>query len=116
MKCILETSIYTKQAVGKTPNDLAVENGHRELYEMLSLIGDELMTTSRTGDAEGVRNYLRKGAEVNSRDQNGWSSLHRAAFKGKSENVKVIQWQKNHLRQLVESVSVKFVHSRERDS
>ncbi|KAL4588220.1 hypothetical protein LXL04_001102 [Taraxacum kok-saghyz] len=83
---------YAKYAVtkqGKTAFDLAVENGHTDLYDMLHL-GDVLHRAARKGDVDAMKNCLAEGAKVNGRDQNGWTPLHRTAFKGCVEGVKVL--------------------------
>ncbi|KAL8214921.1 hypothetical protein R6Q57_004370 [Mikania cordata] len=89
---LLNSCNYVKYAVnkeGKTAFDLAVENGHTGLYDMLCL-GDVLHRAARKGDVEEMTKCLAQGAKVNGRDQNGWTPLHKAAFKGHIEGVKLL--------------------------
>lgn len=92
VELLLNCISYVKYAVtkeGKTAFDLAVENGHTDLYDMLHL-GDVLHKASRKGNVEEMRKCLAEGAKVNGRDQNGWTPLHKTAFKGCIEGVKVL--------------------------
>ncbi|XP_027174073.1 uncharacterized protein LOC113773636 [Coffea eugenioides] len=90
---LLEHSVSAKYAVtkeGKTAFDLAKDEEQTHMYNMLRL-GDDLHRAARTeDDVEAIKNCLGQGAKVNSRDQNGWTPLHRAAFKGRIESVKVL--------------------------
>ncbi|KAL3531396.1 hypothetical protein ACH5RR_010718 [Cinchona calisaya] len=89
---LLDHSISAKYSItreGKTAFDLAVDEGHSHLYNMLDL-GDVLHRAARIDDVEAIKNCLAEGGKVNSRDQNGWTPLHKAAFKGKIESVKVL--------------------------
>ncbi|XP_022758111.1 ankyrin repeat domain-containing protein 50-like [Durio zibethinus] len=92
VECLLEASSYAKYALnehGKTAFALAVENGHSNLYDLLHL-GDALNSAARIDDVNGMKRCLVEGANVNCKDQNGWTPLHRAAFKGRIESVKVL--------------------------
>ncbi|XP_019197477.1 PREDICTED: ankyrin repeat domain-containing protein 65-like [Ipomoea nil] len=73
----------------KTPFDLARERNHSSLYDALRS-GEELQRAARTGDVAAVKKCLAEGANVNGRDEIGWTALHRAAFKGRMECVKVL--------------------------
>lgn len=90
-ECLLECSnvkyVVTKN--GKTAFALAAENGHSNLLGFLRF-DDLLLRAARLDDAHGLKCCLAQGAEVNGRDQNGWTPLHRAAFKGGIECVKVL--------------------------
>ena len=91
---LLESSWYIKYVVnkeGKTAFDLAIEkgNGNRRLLDLLRL-GDVLQRAARVDDIHGLKSCLTEGATVNGRDQNGWTPLHRAAFKGRLESVKLL--------------------------
>lgn len=46
-----------------------------------------LFLASSSGQSEIVEDLLKKGADVNGHDRNGYTPLHRAAQKGKSEAV-----------------------------
>lgn len=74
---------------GRTAFGVAVENGHKHLYDALQL-GDELQRAARVGDVSTVKSCLSQGAKVNRKDQNGWTPLHRAAFKGRIECVRLL--------------------------
>ncbi|GMY16545.1 protein VAPYRIN-LIKE-like [Fagus crenata] len=78
---------------GKSAFALAVENGHFHLLDLLHL-GDALHRAARVDDIHGMKTCLAEGlaegANVNGRDQNGWTPLHRAAFKGRIESVKLL--------------------------
>ncbi|KAM1449438.1 hypothetical protein ACFXTO_008277 [Malus domestica] len=90
-KCLLNCS-NVKYAVtkdGRTAFDLAAANGHTRLLGFLRY-DDVLNRAARLDDAHGIKSCLAEGAEVNGRDQNGWTPLHRAAFKGRIECVKVL--------------------------
>ncbi|XP_021906845.1 ankyrin-3-like [Carica papaya] len=92
VECLLQTSSFTKYAVnreGKTAFALALENEHSDLYDALHL-GDVLQRAARVDDVHGIKSYLAAGAKVNGKDQNGWTPLHRAAFKGRLECIKVL--------------------------
>ncbi|GLT76320.1 hypothetical protein SLA2020_479890 [Shorea laevis] len=92
VECLLEASTYSKYALnkqGKTAFALAVDNEHSGLYDLLNL-GDVLNRAARIDDLNGIKGCLAKGVKVNGRDQNGWTPLHRAAFKGRIESVKVL--------------------------
>lgn len=65
---------------GKTAFALAVEEGHSCLYDSLQLV--DLLKT--------IKGCLAQGGKVNGRDQNGWTPLHRAAFRGQMESVRVL--------------------------
>ncbi|XP_075093907.1 protein VAPYRIN-LIKE-like [Nicotiana tabacum] len=89
---LVNHSSFAKYAVtkqGKTAYELATDNGHSELYDMLQL-GDTLQKAARKGDVVNIKRCIAEGANVNEKDQNGWTPLHRAAFKGRIEGVKVL--------------------------
>ncbi|KAL3359302.1 hypothetical protein AABB24_016057 [Solanum stoloniferum] len=79
--------VVTKQ--GKTAYELAIDKGHSKLYDVLQL-GDTLHRAARKGDVADIKKCIAEGANVNGKDQNGWTPLHSAAFKGRVEVVKVL--------------------------
>lgn len=91
---LLESSWYIKYVVnkeGKTAFDLAIEKEHRNAHLLdLLRLGDVLQRAARVDDVHGMKSCLAEGAPVNGRDQNGWTPLHRAAFKGRLESVKLL--------------------------
>ncbi|XVF80539.1 hypothetical protein PTKIN_Ptkin15bG0081600 [Pterospermum kingtungense] len=89
---LLEASSYDKYALnkqGKTAFALSIENGHSTLYNLLHL-GDALNLATRTVNVNGIKSCVAEGANMNGKDQNGWTPLLRAAFKGGMESVKVL--------------------------
>ncbi|MED6130463.1 hypothetical protein PIB30_000963 [Stylosanthes scabra] len=88
-----ECGCDAKRAVdreGKTAFAVAMENGHVELGDLLHW-GDVLFRAARVGDVHGMASCLTVGgADVNGRDQNGWTALHWAALKGKLKTVEVL--------------------------
>ena len=50
---------------------------------------DELLEAARNGDLIKVQTLLEKGANPNAKDNNGWTPLHRAAFEGHVDVVRV---------------------------
>ncbi|KAK4732182.1 hypothetical protein R3W88_025170 [Solanum pinnatisectum] len=89
---LLNHSTFAKYAVtkkGKTAYELAIDEGHSKLYDLLQL-GDTLHGAARKGDVANIKKCIAEGANVDGKDQNGWTPLHRAAFKGRIEGVKVL--------------------------
>jgi len=103
---------------GKTALELAVENGHPQLADMLRAHGakeqetsdrtttakppavgldavdrsgfTELMTACLKGDEQLARSLIEKGADVNARVKNGPTALMYAARQGETETVKLL--------------------------
>uniref|UniRef100_A0A0D6QR20 MSP domain-containing protein n=1 Tax=Araucaria cunninghamii TaxID=56994 RepID=A0A0D6QR20_ARACU len=80
---------YATNNEGKTALGLAMDNGHQHLLDALHL-GDMLQKTAREDNPVRLKSCLAQGALVNGKDQHGWTALHRAAFKGHLDNVKVL--------------------------
>ncbi|KAI9080395.1 hypothetical protein K1719_037789 [Acacia pycnantha] len=91
VECLLECSNvkYAVNREGKTAFSLAVDNGHSHLLDLLQW-GDALLRAARLDDVHGLTSCIAKGAMVNRKDQNGWTPLHWAAFKGRIKSVKVL--------------------------
>ncbi|KAL1361696.1 hypothetical protein HN51_010029 [Arachis hypogaea] len=91
VECLLECSNvkYVKNRFGKTAFSLGEENKHFHLAETLRF-GDLLFRAARVDDVHALKRLLGEGAWVNRRDQNGWTALHWAAFKGRIKSVKVL--------------------------
>ncbi|GFZ19487.1 hypothetical protein Acr_28g0001920 [Actinidia rufa] len=84
---LIDHSTFSKYAVtreGKTSFALAVEKGHSHLYDLLQL-GDSLQRAARLDDIHAMKSCLAEDGRVN-----GWTPLHRAAFKGRVESVKLL--------------------------
>lgn len=73
----------------RTPYDVAAENGHARLFDVLRL-GDSLCSAARKGEVRTILRLLENGASVNGGDQHGWTALHRACFKGRVDAVRVL--------------------------
>ncbi|KAG0476809.1 hypothetical protein HPP92_013650 [Vanilla planifolia] len=67
----------------RTPLELALEQGHAELLELLRPRG-EVIRAARSGD---VATAIRAGGMIHERDQYGWTALHVAASKGRVDAV-----------------------------
>ncbi|OWM73186.1 ankyrin-1-like [Punica granatum] len=80
---------YVRNQTGKTPYDLAAENGHVRLFDALRL-GDALGLAARKGEVKAMHRLLENGAAINGLDQHGWTALHRVSFKGHADAVKVL--------------------------
>ncbi|CAJ1947980.1 unnamed protein product [Sphenostylis stenocarpa] len=78
-----------RNAQGKIAYDVAVENGHARLFDALCL-ADKLCVAARKGEARSIQKLLENGADLNGRDQHGWTALHRASLKGRIDAVKVL--------------------------
>ncbi|TKY52572.1 Ankyrin-3 protein [Spatholobus suberectus] len=94
-ECLLECSNVkcARDREGRTAFSVAAESekshARTRLLDLLRW-GDSLMRAARVDDVHGVRRCLGEGAGVNGRDQNGWTPLHWAAFKGRIKSVKVL--------------------------
>ncbi|KAF7804797.1 ankyrin repeat domain-containing protein 50-like [Senna tora] len=91
VECLLECSNakYAVNKDGKTAFSVAVENGHSQLPDLLHW-DDVLFRAARKDDVHGLTSCVAEGARVNGKDQNGWSPLHWAAFKGRMKSVKLL--------------------------
>ncbi|XP_047264192.1 protein VAPYRIN-LIKE-like [Capsicum annuum] len=74
---------------GRQPMSLLPIRAHSQLYDHLQL-GDTLHRAARKGEVADIKKCIAEGANLNGKDQNGWTPLHRAVFKGKIEAVKVL--------------------------
>ncbi|KAI0489442.1 hypothetical protein KFK09_029285 [Dendrobium nobile] len=78
----------TREGQGKrrTPLELAVEKGNDHLYELLRPYGRVIRAARGVGGELGPA--VKEAGGVEERDQNGWTALHVAAFKGRMDAVK----------------------------
>ncbi|PKA48605.1 Potassium channel AKT6 [Apostasia shenzhenica] len=70
----------------KTPLDLAVERKHAKLYGLLRPEG--VVIHAARAACSNVAAAIRAAGGAGERDQNGWTALHVAAFKGRTDAVK----------------------------
>ena len=84
---------------GKTPLDWAIKQNHTETAELLRKHGGKrgselplatLFEAVKQVDLEGVKDFLAKGADVNAKDGNGWTSLDNAISNGHKEIVELL--------------------------
>ncbi|XP_050231391.1 protein VAPYRIN-like [Mercurialis annua] len=74
---------------GKIAYDIAAEHGHSRLFDALKL-GDSLCVAARKGEVRTILKLIENGAQINGKDQHGWTALHRSSFKGKIEAVRTL--------------------------
>nr|KJB44519.1 hypothetical protein B456_007G257200 [Gossypium raimondii] len=80
---------------GDTPLHIAARlgdeqtHGHTCLFDALKL-GDSLCLAARKGEAGTIQRLIKNGAAINGMDQHGWTALHRAAFKGRADAVRML--------------------------
>lgn len=75
---------------GKTAYDLALENGHEKIAELLTKRFNHLIDAIVENNAVKVKMLIDEGANVNSLDSKGSSALLRAVERGNKEIVKMI--------------------------
>ena len=78
------TDVNAKDDDGYTPLDLAIDYEEIETADLLRKHGGKHGTIHIAilgGDAEGVKEFLAGGADVNAKNQRGWTPLHYAKTK-----------------------------------
>ncbi|KAG4112525.1 hypothetical protein ERO13_D13G167259v2 [Gossypium hirsutum] len=74
---------------GKTAYDVAAKHGHMRLFYALKLV-DNLCLAASKGEVRAIQKLVENGAAINGRDQHGWTTLHRASFKRRTDAVKIL--------------------------
>ena len=54
-------------------------------HQQLKHLTSQFHVAANDGHIEGVKQHLAAGTDVNAADENGWTALHQAAFKGRKE-------------------------------
>jgi ankyrin repeat protein len=87
-----DADINAKDKYGRTPLEIADQLNHAEIVDLLRKYGatETLLYAIRAGDIEKVRELIAQHADVNQRDENGWTPLHMAADKGELDIVKLL--------------------------
>ncbi|WP_353286446.1 ankyrin repeat domain-containing protein [Wolbachia endosymbiont (group A) of Crataerina pallida] len=72
-------NIKAADMYGQTPLDLAIKKGYENIVEVLKQkqldLDKELLIAAEKGDLEKVRESIRRGANVNIQDRQGWTPL-----------------------------------------
>ncbi|KAK8271515.1 hypothetical protein V6Z11_D11G265500 [Gossypium hirsutum] len=90
-KLLLQKGAYkdNRNKAGKAAYDVAAEHGHTCLFDALKL-GDSLCLAAQKGEAGTIQRLIKNGAAINGMDQHGRTALHRAAFKGRTDTVRML--------------------------
>ncbi|WP_425385309.1 ankyrin repeat domain-containing protein [Wolbachia endosymbiont (group B) of Schoenobius gigantella] len=79
---------------GKTSLDLAIQKGYEDIVEVLKQkqlnLDKELLIAAEKGDLEKVRESIRRGANVNIQDRQGWTPLFWAIQKNNFNIVELL--------------------------
>ncbi|KAF5239911.1 hypothetical protein FAUST_4680 [Fusarium austroamericanum] len=99
-----EGSDYDDSSSGVTPLWLAIRSGHLDIAELLLQAGANpnassihtgeacLSHTASLGHIRAAYLLLDRGAEVDTRDKNGWTPLHHAVSQGRKKTIE-FEWQ-----------------------
>ncbi|KAL3016003.1 hypothetical protein AAZX31_06G189300 [Glycine max] len=80
---------------GRMAFSVVAESEHEQSHARTCLVdllgwGDTLLRAVRVDNVHDMKKCLGEGVSVNGRDQNRWTSLHWATFKGRIKSVKVL--------------------------
>ncbi|MDX5526934.1 MAG: ankyrin repeat domain-containing protein [Wolbachia endosymbiont of Andrena nigroaenea] len=78
-----------KKLIGQVIEDdpFSLEEQHKQNLKILN-IQKKMFSAAEEGNIDKVKDYIRKGADVNARDINGWNALHYAAREDKLDVTK----------------------------
>ena len=65
-------------------------------------LNKELVETVQSGSTEKIKELLERGADSNAKDDDGWTPLHHAAYRGHTHIVE-LKIAKNHIMQSVQN-------------
>jgi hypothetical protein len=88
------TDVNTKDDIGDTPLDVAIQLKQTEIAERLRKHGGKhgsLYTAAAGGDTEAVKEILAAGTDVNAKDNDGGTPLDMANGRHKKEAAKLLR-------------------------
>ncbi|TNK94291.1 hypothetical protein OUY_02205 [Wolbachia endosymbiont of Leptopilina clavipes] len=74
-------NIEAKNKDNKTPLDLACKRNHMKMVDFLAQakLDQDLITAAAEGSLQTVKNLIERGADIEAKDEKGWTPLHYAA-------------------------------------